>query len=239
MEHSPSPGRSFEIGFLLYPGVTLLDVAGPLEVLARLPGVRVRLIARHAGPIRCESGSELTADTLLDSDPSLDVLVVPGGPGIDTLLDDEPHVTFVRQAVDRGKIVASVCTGALLIGAAGALDGRRATTHWRYLDLLASFGAQAVAKRVVVDGNIITAAGVSAGIDMALSLAARLAGEEEAARIALIIEYDPAPPVRGSESASSPAIVASVRAETIARYESRRAAVVRAAANARPIEMES
>jgi cyclohexyl-isocyanide hydratase len=230
MEHSPQPGRSLEIGFLLYPDVTLLDVAGPLDVLGRLPGVRTRLVANRIGPVRCDAGGGLIADTSFDDHLLLNILVVPGGPGIDALLEDDAHLSFARRTFETTGTIASVCTGALLLGAIGCLRGRRATTHWRYLDLLKPFGAEPVAERVVTDGNVITAAGVSAGIDMALSLAARLGGEEEAARIALTIEYDPVPPVRGSPAASEPATLASVRAETVVRYDKRAAIVTRAAA---------
>jgi cyclohexyl-isocyanide hydratase len=210
--------------------VTLLDVVGPLEVLARLPEARTRLIALREGPVISDLGSALTADASFAAISALDLLVVPGGPGVDALLEDEAYLSFIRTATSESGLIASVCTGALLLGAAGRLGGRRATTHWRYLDLLRSFGADPVAERIVADGNVITAAGVSAGIDMALFLAARMGGEEEAARIALAIEYDPAPPVRGSASASTAATLASVRADTAARYEKRAAVVARAAA---------
>lgn len=232
MEQPPPRARSFEVGFLLYHDVTLLDVAGPLEVLARLPDVRVRLAAIRKGPVRCERGSSLTADASFADVVSLDLLVVPGGPGIDALLEDDASLRFVRRISDAGGLIASVCTGALLLGAAGCLRGRRATTHWRYLDLLGAFGAEPVAARVVADGSVITSAGVSAGIDMGLTLAARIGGDEQAARIALTIEYDPAPPVRGSAGASTDATIAHVREDTAARYSSRAAIVARAAAKA-------
>jgi cyclohexyl-isocyanide hydratase len=233
MEQAPPRARTFEVGFLLYHDVTLLDVAGPLEVLARLPGARVRLIAKNNGPVRSDTGSTLIADACFADVHLLDVLVVPGGPGIDALLEDDVSLDFVRRSYDTVPLIASVCTGALLLGAAGCLRGRRATTHWRYLDLLSAFGAEPVATRVVADGKVITSAGVSAGIDMALSLAARIGGEDEAARIALTIEYDPAPPVRGSADASAPATLTRVRADTAARYDARAAIVARAAARSR------
>ena len=232
MEQPPPSARVFEVGFLLYSDVTLLDVAGPLEILARLPDVRVRLAAIRTGPVRCENGSSLTADSSFAGVDALDLLLVPGGPGVDALLEDDASLRFVRQTYDAGRLIASVCTGALLLGSAGCLRGRRATTHWRYLDLLRIFGAEPVSARVVTDGNVITAAGVSAGIDMALTLAARIGGDEQAARIALTIEYDPAPPVRGSVDSSSAATLAHVRDDTEARYASRAAIVARAAAKA-------
>jgi cyclohexyl-isocyanide hydratase len=232
MEQPPPRASSFEVGFLLYPDVTLLDVAGPLEVLARLSGARVRLAASCKGPVRCDTGSVLSADSSFADIASLDLLVVPGGPGVDALLEDQASLRFVRRSFDDGGLIASVCTGALLLGAAGCLRGRRATTHWRYLDLLSAFGAEPVAMRVVADGNVITSAGVSAGIDMALTLAARIGGDEQAARIALTIEYDPAPPVRGSAGASTAATLKRVRDDTAARHASRAAIVTRAATKA-------
>jgi cyclohexyl-isocyanide hydratase len=230
MEQPPSRARSFEVGILIFDDVTLLDVAGPLEVLARIPDARARLVATRDGPVRCDTGCALTAEASFADVSSFDLLVVPGGPGIDALLEDDAALRFVRRAYDGGALIASVCTGALLLGAAGCLRGRRATTHWRYLDLLSAFGAEPVAMRVVTDGNVITSAGVSAGIDMALALAARIGGEEQAARIALAIEYDPAPPVRGSAQSSTPATLATFRADTAARYAVRAAIVARAAA---------
>jgi cyclohexyl-isocyanide hydratase len=230
MEHSPYRARSLDIGFLIYPDVTLLDVVGPLEVLARLPGAQSWLIANEKGPIQSDNGCALVADSSFADRLSLDLLVVPGGPGVDLVIEDDAYVKFVRSAAERCRSIASVCTGAFLLGAAGCLRGRRATTHWRYLELLRMFGAEPVALRVVRDGNVVTAAGVSAGIDMALSLAAGIAGEEEAARIALILEYDPAPPVRGSRAASTPEILADVTASTVHRYERRAAIIERAAA---------
>jgi cyclohexyl-isocyanide hydratase len=230
MERSPHRARSLDVGFLIYPDVTLLDVIGPLEVLARLPGARPRLIATAKGPVRSDSGCALVADSCFADSPSLDLLVVPGGPGVDVAIEDDAYVGFVHSAAERCRLIASVCTGAFLLGAAGRLRGVRATTHWRYLELLRPFGAEPVASRVVRDGDVVTAAGVSAGIDMALSLAAAIAGEEEAARIALTLEYDPAPPVRGSPAASTPEILADVRASTADRYERRAAIIGRAAA---------
>jgi transcriptional regulator GlxA family with amidase domain len=183
-----------EIAFLLYPDMTALDAVGPYEVLARLPGAEVKFVASTPGPVTTDVGMALTADSSLDDVPSPDIVVVPGGPGTLPALDDTAAVDWLRQAHETSTWTTSVCTGSLLLGAAGILSGKRATTHWILHDMLAQFGAQPVAERVVVEGRVITAAGVSAGIDMALRLAAIEAGEDEARALQLVIEYDPDPP---------------------------------------------
>jgi putative intracellular protease/amidase len=183
-----------QIAFLLYPDMTALDAVGPYEVLARLPGADVRWVASTPGPIPTDAGMVLTADTGLDDVPSPDIVVVPGGPGTLAALEDAAAVDWLRRAHETSTWTTSVCTGSLLLGAAGVLAGKRATSHWILRDMLAQFGAEPVAERVVVEGKVITAAGVSAGIDMALRLAAAQAGEEEARALQLTIEYDPDPP---------------------------------------------
>jgi transcriptional regulator GlxA family with amidase domain len=183
-----------QIAFLLYPDMTALDAIGPHEVLARLPGADVRFVASTPGQITTDVGMVLTADSGLDEVPAPDIIVVPGGPGTLAALNDSAAVSWLRRAHETSRWTTSVCTGSLLLGAAGILDGKRATTHWILRDMLAQFGTQAVAERVVVEGKVITAAGVSAGIDMALSLAALEAGEDEARALQLMIEYDPDPP---------------------------------------------
>src|ERR1700692_3925487 len=132
MEHSPNRARSLDIGFLIFPDVTLLDVVGPLEALARLPGAQSRLIANEKGPVRGGNGCALVADSSFADYHSLDLLVVPGGPGVDVVIEDDAYVKFVRSAAEHCRSIASVCTGAFLLGAAGCLRGLRATTHWRY-----------------------------------------------------------------------------------------------------------
>jgi transcriptional regulator GlxA family with amidase domain len=183
-----------QIAFLLYPDMTALDAVGPCEVLARLPGAEVKFVASTPGPIPTDAGMVLTADSSLDDVPSPDIIVVPGGPGTLPALEDTAAVNWLRDAHETSTWTTSVCTGSLLLGAAGVLSGKRATTHWILRDMLGRFGAQAVAERVVVEGKVITAAGVSAGIDMALRLAAAEAGEDEARALQLVIEYDPEPP---------------------------------------------
>lgn len=183
-----------EIAFLLFDDVTALDAIGPYEVLSRIPGARVRFVATEPGPQRTARGMlHLIADHPLDEIPHPDVVVVPGGPGTRALLHNEQVLTWIRSTHEHSRWTTSVCTGALLLGAAGILTDRHATTHWRALDALPTYGATPIRQRVVEDGKIITAAGVSAGIDMALHLAQREAGDDIARALQLVIEYDPQP----------------------------------------------
>ena len=184
-----------EIAIPLYDRFTALDAVGPYEVLSRLPGARVRFIAREAGPVVTDNGMlTLLAEASLDDVPSPDVVLVPGGTGTFDALSDDALVSWIRTAHETSEWTTSVCTGSLLLGAAGLLDGLTATTHWAGRELLRRYGATPVAERVVEHGKIVMAAGVSAGIDMALVLATRIAGEETAKAIQLGIEYDPDPP---------------------------------------------
>jgi len=184
-----------DIVFLLFQRLTALDAIGPYEVLSRIPDAEVRLVAPEPGLQRDESGTlGIQADQSIDEVGRADVLVVPGGFGTRALMRDERVLDWVRQIDAGSRYTTSVCTGALVLGAAGLLDGLPATTHWLSRDLLAELGARPVPERVVEQGKIITAAGVSSGIDMALVLADRLAGAEMAKAIQLSIEYDPQPP---------------------------------------------
>jgi len=183
-----------QIAFLLFDEITALDVVGPYEVLARLPQAEAVFVARAPGRVTAGGGLVLEAQQGLDELPAPDVVVVPGGAGVQRLLADESVLSWLRVAHETSRWTTSVCTGALLLGAAGILNGLRATTHWRSLDLLSSYGAEPVSERVVEAGKVITAAGVSAGIDFALVLASRIAGEQIAKAIQLGIEYDPKPP---------------------------------------------
>lgn len=184
-----------EIAIPIFDRITALDAIGPYEVLSRLTGARVVFAAAEPGPKRTENGMlALTADSALSDVPRPDVIVVPGGHGTRALMHDEQMLAWVRAAHETSRWTTSVCTGALVLGAAGVLDGLEATTHWLLLDALAGLGAVPVRRRVVEQGKVITAAGVSSGIDMALTLAARIAGEEVAQAIQLAIEYDPEPP---------------------------------------------
>ena len=201
------------IAIPIFDGLTALDAIGPYEVLSRLPGATVSFVAAAAGRVRTENGMlALHADAAFDELVDPDVLVVPGGFGTRTLLDDPVTLRWLRAVHAQTTWTTSVCTGSLLLGAAGILDGLRATSHWLELDTLADFGAEPVSERVVIDGKVITAAGVSAGIDMAMTLAARLAGDDLAQAIQLGIEYDPHPPFRsGSPATAAPEIVELVR----------------------------
>ena len=198
----------------IFDRFTALDAVGPYEVLSRLPGAEVTFAAAAAGPVRTDTGAlAITADAALDDIDSCDVLTIPGGPGTRELMTDPQLIDWVTRIHPTTTWTTSVCTGSLLLGAAGLLNGLKATTHWAASDLLESLGATYTEERVVIEGKIITAAGVSAGIDMALTLAAKIAGDEIAQAIQLGIEYDPQPPFdAGAPSKAAPEIVELVRA---------------------------
>jgi transcriptional regulator GlxA family with amidase domain len=206
------------IVFLLFDRITALDAVGPYEVLARLPGARVTFAAPHPGEIRTDNRAlGLVADVGLEEVTGCDLLVVPGGFGT-RMLERDPRLLEWLRAIDRTtRVTASVCTGSILLAAAGLLEGRRANTHWAHRHRLSEHGAIPVAQRIVRDGKYATAAGVSAGIDLALTLAIELAGPEVAAAIQLTIEYDPRPPLDCGDASRAPAalrdsILARVRA---------------------------
>jgi len=203
----------------LYEQFTALDAVGPFEVLARIPGTEVTWLGPEAGPVTTDNGLALVADAAYEEVPDPDVLVVPGGYGTDTgALDDERLVGWIRRAHETSDWTTSVCTGSLLLAAAGVLDGLDATTHWLDVETLERLGAKPASARVVERGKVITAAGVSSGIDMGLLLAARIAGPEVAQAIQLGIEYDPQPPFdAGSTEKAAPEIVELVRAVAAAR----------------------
>ena len=208
-----------EIVIPIFDGITALDAVGPYEVLSRLPGAELKFAALEPGPKRTENDVlALFADHALAELPHPEVVVVPGGFGTRALMHDEAMLDWVRGAHERSEWTTSVCTGALILGAAGLLNGLEATTHWMAMDTLASTGARATGRRVVEQGKIITAAGVSAGIDMGLTLAAKIAGDEVAQAIQLGIEYDPQPPFdAGSPEKAPEAIVERLRALGAAR----------------------
>lgn len=194
-----------DIAIPIFDRLTALDAVGPYEILCRIPGATVHFVAAQPGPKRADSGMlALVADRALADLPEPDVIVVPGGPGTRALLDDEALVGWIRRAHASSTWTTSVCTGALLLGAAGVLHGIEATTHWAELDALQSYGATPVERRVVERGKVITAAGVSAGIDMALTLTERLASREVAMAIQLVTEYDPQPPFDAGSPAKAP-----------------------------------
>lgn len=186
---------STQIAILLYDRFTALDAIGPYEVLSELPKAEVVFLGRQRGPVRTDNGHlAVIADATLDDVPSPDVILVPGGPGVRALLDGGPVHEWLRAADGDSSWTTSVCSGSLMLAAAGLLTGRRATSHWAALSQLSALGAIPSDERVVMDGKYVTAAGVSAGIDMALSLADSIAGSELAQAIQLLIEYDPQPP---------------------------------------------
>jgi cyclohexyl-isocyanide hydratase len=201
-----------QIGSLLFEGVDQIDLTGPFEVFTRIPNASCRIFGKTVEPVRDVRGLRLMADATLSQAPQLDLLHVPGGFGQEALMDDEPVLAWIRDQAAGARCVFSVCTGALICGAAGLLKGRRATTHWSSTHLLAFFGAIAVPGRVVTDGNIVTAAGVTAGIDGALRVAADLCGTDVAEAIQLSIAYAPEPPFNsGTPESAPPAVLAHVR----------------------------
>jgi cyclohexyl-isocyanide hydratase len=204
---------TIQIGMLLFPRLTQLDLTGPFEVLHRVPGAQVHLLWKTLDPVAAESKLKLLPTTTLRDCPPLDVVFVPGGYGQVALMDDAETLEFLKTHGERARWVTSVCTGALVLGAAGLLQGYDAATHWAYMELLPLFGARPVRKRVVVDRNRVTGGGVTAGIDFGLRLAAELAGERAAKEIQLGLEYDPEPPFRsGHPDVADPEVVAAVRA---------------------------
>ncbi len=216
------------IGMLIFPRLTQLDMTGPYEVLARLPNTIVDLVALSLDPVTTDRGMQIVPTVTYETCPPLDVVMVPGGPGQQDLMEDEAALAFLRKAAASAKYVTSVCTGSLVLGAAGLLKGRRATCHWAAIDHLVPLGAIPVREKVVVDGNIVTGAGVTSGIDFALTLAAILDGEPVAHEIQLQIEYDPDPPFNsGSPKTASPQTLATVQARLTKLNDERRAVALR------------
>ena len=204
-----------QIGALLFEGVDQLDLTGPFEVLARPPGAVFRFYAKSSGPVRDVRGLRLLPDATLDAAPRLDLLLVPGGFGQEAVMEDEETLAWVREKAEEATHVLSVCTGALILGAAGLLRDRRATTHWAARHLLPFFGALPMDERVVVDGKVTSTAGVTSGIDGALRAAATLYGEEAARGIELFMEYAPQPPFdSGTPTRATASVVENVRRMT-------------------------
>jgi putative intracellular protease/amidase len=209
-----------QVAIPLYDGFTALDAVGPYEVLSRLPGAEVRFLGFEEGPVRTENSQlALHADAALEELPKPDVVCVPGGLGTRALLGEQRLLDWIRHAHEHSQWTTSVCTGSLLLGAAGILEGLEATTYWLEMETLERFGARPVEKRVVEQGKVITAAGVSAGIDMAITLVVRIAGDDVAKAIQLGIEYDPQPPFDSGSPRTAPApivdLVRNISAELV------------------------
>jgi cyclohexyl-isocyanide hydratase len=203
MAVSPVPAP-LTVGMVLFPKFTQLDLTGPYEVFARMPNTTVYLVAATSAPVRSERGLTITPDLTFDHAPPLDILCVPGGVGVNPLMEDARLLGFLQAQGQQARYVTAVCTGALLLGAAGLLRGYRATTHWLSMELLPLFGAEPVQERVVIDRNRITGGGVTAGIDFGLAVAAEVFGPEVAQEIQLTIEYNPAPPFQSGSPDTAP-----------------------------------
>jgi cyclohexyl-isocyanide hydratase len=208
---------NFNVGFVIFPDLTPLDFVGPLQVLARLPQSTTHIVAKSEAPVPSDCGLGLVSTHTFANCPPLDLICIPGGGGVARAIGDRETVEFVRLRGSTAKYVTSVCTGAFVLGIAGLLKGRRVTTHWAYTNLLPLVGATYEKARVVKDGNVITAGGVTSGIDFGLSVVAEIAGETTAQAIQLGIEYDPAPPFDSGHPDRAP--VAVLNSVLSSRYE--------------------
>ncbi|HET7504890.1 MAG TPA: DJ-1/PfpI family protein [Kofleriaceae bacterium] len=223
-----------QLGMLLFPNLTQLDLTGPHEVLARIPGAQVHLVARTRDPVVSETGLAIVPTTTFDEIGEVDLVFAPGGVGQIAAGEDAATIDWLRRAGRAARWVTSACTGALLLGVAGLLDGYRAATHWAFLDLLPLVGAIPVSERVVVDRNRITGGGVTAGIDVALRIAEQVSGRAVAEQIQLQLEYDPHPALRaGHPDVAPPELVARTRARLAGRHAERKAQLERLTAAGR------
>jgi cyclohexyl-isocyanide hydratase len=195
------------LGGLIFPNMDQCDFTGPFEALARVPNSTFKTIWKDKNPVRDLAGMQLLADTRIDEAPQLDVLLVPGGYGQEALMHDETVLSFIRRQAEGATYVFSVCTGALLCGAAGLLQGKRATTHWSAMEVLPYFGATPSDERVVIDGKLVTAGGVTSGIDGSLIVVSLLRGETVAQELQLYMAYDPKPPFNSGSPARAPAAI--------------------------------
>ncbi len=220
-----------KIGLALFPGLCQLDMTGPHEVLARLPGAEVEVVAKGTAPVATPGGLTIAPDVVLADAPQYDIFVMPGGSGQQDLMDDAHWLEFLQAQAEGARVMMGVCTGSLVMGAAGLLRGYKATTHWSCHDLLELLGAEPVDQRVIIDRDRITTAGVTSGIDGALALAQILCGRATAEEIQLGMEYEPEPPTRAGTPSTAPAdLVAQMRAKGARFYAERKAACERAAA---------
>jgi cyclohexyl-isocyanide hydratase len=219
---NPREDVGMNLGLLLFPGLTQLDLTGPFEVLHRIPDATVHLVWKDLAPVTADSGLRILPTTTLADCPPLDVVMIPGGFGQIALMEDPEILDWLRTQAKTAKYMTAVCTGSLLLGGAGLLDGYQATTHWAFTELLAAYGAAHAQGRVVIDRDRITGGGVTAGIDFALVLAAQLAGDDVAKAIQLGLEYNPAPPFdAGHPDVADPALVAKVRERLVSRGRDR------------------
>lgn len=222
---------ALNIAFVLFPNLTQLDFTGPLQVLSRIPGARVHLVARSLAPVATDAVLTLNPTSTFADCPPVDVLVVPGGFGIDDAMNDADLMAFVKREGARARYVSSVCTGAFVLGAAGLLEGKKATTHWAYHSELMKVGAIPTKARTVRDGNVFTGGGVTAGIDFAFALAAEIADEKVAKTIQLGLEYDPEPPFdAGSPEKADPDVLTMQQRRYAARLDDFRRSLARATA---------
>jgi cyclohexyl-isocyanide hydratase len=222
---------SFNVGMLLFPGLTQLDLTGPFEVLSRIPDSTMHLLWKNTDPVWSDRGLALVPTTRFADCPPLDLLFVPGGGGQIAVMEDAEVLELVAAQGQRARYVTSVCTGALILGAAGLLRGYTATTHWAFLPLLPLFGATVAEDRVVVDRNRITAGGVTAGIDFGLRVLAEIAGPDLARGVELGLEYDPAPPFGCGHPRRAPAeLVETLKRQLAERYAAREAQIARLSA---------
>ncbi len=212
---------AFTIGFVIFPDLTQLDFTGPLQVLSRLPDSKTYIVAKSRDLVPSDCGLSLLPTATFQDCPPLDLICVPGGFGVVKAMTDPETIDFVRRSAEGARYVTSVCTGAFILGAAGLLQGRRATTHWAYTDMLPMVGATHEKARVVWDGHVVTAGGVTSGIDFALRIVAEIAGEDAAKAIQLGIEYDPDPPFDTGHPDRAPE---SIRQGLAPRYAKSRAA---------------
>jgi cyclohexyl-isocyanide hydratase len=219
-----------QIGLLVFPKVTQLDLTGPVQVFSSVPGAKLHLIWKRIEPVQSDSVLVLTPTMTFADCPQLDVICVPGGVGSDDLLSDEEVLAFLRKQAEGAKFVTSVCTGSLVLGAAGLLRGYRAATHWTAMDSLSAFGATPTKTRVCIDGNRVTGGGVTAGIDFALTLVSKLVDEKTAQAIQLRLEYNPAPPFNAGSPDTAPKEIVALINERIVPHKARRAEMVARAA---------
>ena len=219
-----------QIGLVIFPRVTQLDLTGPVQVFSSVPGAKVHLIWKRIEPVASDSVLTLTPTTTFADCPQLDVVCVPGGLGTDDMINDDEMLAFLRQQASGAKYVTSVCTGSLVLGAAGLLKGYRAATHWTAMDFLREFGATPTNTRVCIDRNRVTGGGVTAGIDFALTLVSLLVDRRMAEAIQLRIEYNPAPPFNAGSPDTAPPEILALMKERNAPYQARRGEAVRRAA---------